>query len=115
MKVILLSLFLVVSCVSQVTEELGQGKTYKGIDIDNQTRTCTDSGITCAAYSPEIAKFDAACEESGSFTIACGCLDHICVGDLIKTGKDINGETKSCAPAEELICTTQFTDEDQFA
>ncbi|MBD66592.1 MAG: hypothetical protein CME62_15375 [Halobacteriovoraceae bacterium] len=130
-------MFLFAACNEQLIEEgtadlqaLSAGVEYEGVDINGEQRVCEEKmEMSCSEVFTEGDQFALDCERGGDVAIACGCHDYICVAkdDVFdsrpreEVGLDINGEIASCVPfdysidGEEVYCTAEFTEEDQFA
>ena len=102
-------------------------KTYTGIDINGETRSCTEmsQATACTLEFTEGDQYALDCEKNNGTPLACGCHDFICVykdnssENLIdkpieeKTflGTNQDGVRRSCIPhnlKEEINCPTEI-------
>lgn len=89
-----------------------------GFDLGGLERTCDTApkDEMCTMVFTEAEQFAQDCRDAGFEAIQCGCHEYLCTGQITRTGRDINGEERSCVPApNDLICTQEFTPGDQFA
>jgi hypothetical protein len=104
---------------------------FMGIDFDGIEKSCLDMDDPfCSEEFTESDQYALDCQRNGDFAIQCACHDWICVDkNNLKidnaptkiTGRNIDGKIDSCEPfdyrvdGQQVMCTTQFTEEDQFA
>ena len=104
---------------------------YLGIDIEGNEKSCKDmDDLFCSEEFTDSDQYALDCQRNGDVAIQCACHDWICVdSDNLKnqekplrvTGRDIDGNIDSCEPfdyrvdGQEVMCTMEFTEEDQFA
>ena len=115
MKLLLLSLMMVISaCVPKQESKVIE---RSGFDLSGEERSCNAApkNEACTAIFGPDEQFAEDCRASGHEVIQCGCHDYLCTGPIEKTGRDINGEERTCKPQYDLTCTQEFTPNDQFA
>lgn len=109
-------------------EYICEQKTFTGLDINGQKRTCKEIApdIACTMVFTENDQFALDCENDGAMAVQCGCHDYICVSnsnfssnlqdddsnekspDSINEffGTNQEGIATSCIPEKDIVCPT---------
>lgn len=117
-KILFFGILLILSaCNTSEVSRPVSSRSYQGLDMESQARSCKENPkLICDASFGPAEQFAEDCRAQGKKAIACDCHDYICVNSDLRTGFDIDGAPRSCSPASsELICTSEYTQEDQFA
>jgi hypothetical protein len=113
---ILTILIIALSCKEQLSETYNDYK-VEGVDRHGNSRVCFNApGAACnSVASVDEEEFAQKCESEGNLVHPCGCQEFVCEQKSFK-GVDLNGQERTCRPTQDdLICTQEFTDNDQFA
>lgn len=87
-----------------------------GLGIDGFSQFCpaNSSDEICTFEFGPGDQFGEDCTAAGYVAHFCGCHEFICWGPDF-TGRDVNGDLRTCQASSQATCTTDITPADQFA
>jgi hypothetical protein len=107
-------------------EYVCEQKTFEGIDIEGNIRSCTEisAAVACTMEFTDGDQYAIDCENDGGTPVQCGCHDYICHypglvtdpeepkdPDLITEylGTNQDGVVRSCDPQQDVVCPVVIT------